>query len=287
MALPWTSQPQLCLEPLSPLHHLGPSTYRLHLGSSLPRPLSVIALPPDFSSLRLCFSFPLAPLQFSGNLVPPWPLVPLWPPPVLPGLSIPWTSSGSPPLTASLLSGGLQALPWLLSPLVPPWVILLLAPIWVALGTLTVMVLFVVIALPPATRNLETDELCEYFSQHLGEYENVLAALEDLNVSILKAMDKTKKAASINSNRTSECHTGARSLAFSSQDYQEATHLEQFVTRFLLKETTSQLQSLQSSLECAMETTAEQTRQERQVTQITLLHFVKHNIYQTRGVRRS
>uniref|UniRef100_A0A8B9KJS7 N-terminal EF-hand calcium binding protein 1 n=1 Tax=Astyanax mexicanus TaxID=7994 RepID=A0A8B9KJS7_ASTMX len=90
------------------------------------------------------------------------------------------------------------------------------------------------------TDNVDTDELCEYFSQHLGEYENVLAALEDLNVSILKAMDKTKK------------------------EYQEATHLEQFVTRFLLKETTSQLQSLQSSLECAMETTAEQTRQERQ-----------------------
>uniref|UniRef100_A0A8C1K1L7 N-terminal EF-hand calcium binding protein 1 n=1 Tax=Cyprinus carpio TaxID=7962 RepID=A0A8C1K1L7_CYPCA len=90
------------------------------------------------------------------------------------------------------------------------------------------------------TNNVDTDELCEYFSQHLGEYENVLAALEDLNVTILKAMDKTKK------------------------DYQEATHLEQFVTRFLLRETTSQLQSLQSSLECAMETTAEQTRQERQ-----------------------
>lgn len=54
------------------------------------------------------------------------------------------------------------------------------------------------------------------------------------------------------------------------QDYQEATHLEQFVTRFLLKETTSQLQSLQSSLECAMETTAEQTRQERQDFWVTL-----------------
>ncbi|XP_065147092.1 N-terminal EF-hand calcium-binding protein 1 [Paramisgurnus dabryanus] len=90
------------------------------------------------------------------------------------------------------------------------------------------------------TDNVDTDELCEYFSQHLGEYENVLAALEDLNVSILKAMDKTKK------------------------EYHEATHLERFVTRFLLKETTSQLQSLQSSLECALETTAEQTRQERQ-----------------------
>uniref|UniRef100_A0A674NGP2 N-terminal EF-hand calcium-binding protein 1 n=1 Tax=Takifugu rubripes TaxID=31033 RepID=A0A674NGP2_TAKRU len=90
------------------------------------------------------------------------------------------------------------------------------------------------------TDNVDTDELCEYFSQHLGEYENVLAALEDLNLSILKAMDKTKK------------------------DYQESTHLEQFVTRFLLKETTNQLHSLQSSLECAMETTAEQTRQEKQ-----------------------
>ncbi|XP_061520944.1 N-terminal EF-hand calcium-binding protein 1 isoform X3 [Phycodurus eques] len=90
------------------------------------------------------------------------------------------------------------------------------------------------------TDNVDTDELCEYFSQHLGEYKNVLAALEDLNVSVLKAMDKTKK------------------------DYQESTHLEQFVIRFLLKETTNQLQSLQSSLECAMETTAEQTRREKQ-----------------------
>ncbi|XP_054547884.1 N-terminal EF-hand calcium-binding protein 1 [Talpa occidentalis] len=88
--------------------------------------------------------------------------------------------------------------------------------------------------------NLDTEELCEYFSQHLGEYENVLAALEDLNLSILKAMGKTKK------------------------DYQEASNLEQFVTRFLLKETLNQLQSLQNSLECAMETTEEQTRQERQ-----------------------
>ncbi|XP_066234855.1 N-terminal EF-hand calcium-binding protein 1 isoform X1 [Saccopteryx leptura] len=90
------------------------------------------------------------------------------------------------------------------------------------------------------TNNLDTEELCEYFSQHLGEYENVLVVLEDLNLSILKAMGKTKK------------------------DYQEASNLEQFVTRFLLKETLNQLQSLQNSLECAMETTEEQTRQERQ-----------------------
>ncbi|KAM3927707.1 N-terminal EF-hand calcium-binding protein 1 [Leptodactylus fuscus] len=90
------------------------------------------------------------------------------------------------------------------------------------------------------TDNLDTEELYDYFSQHLGEYESVLAALEDLNLSILKAMDKTK------------------------QQYQNASKLEQFVTRFLLKETLNQLQSLQNSLECAMETTEEQTRQERQ-----------------------
>ncbi|KFU96224.1 N-terminal EF-hand calcium-binding protein 1, partial [Chaetura pelagica] len=90
------------------------------------------------------------------------------------------------------------------------------------------------------TDNLDTEEVCKYFSQHLGEYENVLSVLENLNITILKAMDKTKK------------------------DYQEASNLEQFVTRFLLKETVNQLQSLQSSLECAMETTEEQTRQERQ-----------------------
>ncbi|XP_032079045.1 N-terminal EF-hand calcium-binding protein 1 [Thamnophis elegans] len=91
------------------------------------------------------------------------------------------------------------------------------------------------------TDNLETEELFEYFSQHLGAYESVLSALEDLNVAILKAMDTTKK------------------------NYQEASTLEQFVTRFLLKETLNQLQSLHNSLECAMETTEEQTQQQQQV----------------------
>ncbi|NWY26253.1 NECA1 protein, partial [Pheucticus melanocephalus] len=81
--------------------------------------------------------------------------------------------------------------------------------------------------------------LLDYFTKHLGEYENVLSVLEDLNITILKAMDKTKK------------------------DYQKASSLEQFVTRFPLKETLNQLQSLQSSLECAMESTEEQSRQER------------------------
>ncbi|NXR41059.1 NECA1 protein, partial [Zosterops hypoxanthus] len=35
--------------------------------------------------------------------------------------------------------------------------------------------------------------LSDYFSKHLGVYENVLSVLEDLNITILKAMEKTKK----------------------------------------------------------------------------------------------
>ncbi|XP_046896363.1 N-terminal EF-hand calcium-binding protein 1-like [Hypomesus transpacificus] len=85
------------------------------------------------------------------------------------------------------------------------------------------------------TDNLDTDKLSEYFAPHLGEYLNVLSSLEKLNVAILKAMDKTKEG------------------------YQSSSVLGQFVTRFLLRETSTQLQSLQSSLECAMEAVDEQS----------------------------
>ncbi|KAM4587258.1 N-terminal EF-hand calcium-binding protein 1 isoform 2-T2 [Odontesthes bonariensis] len=84
-------------------------------------------------------------------------------------------------------------------------------------------------------KNLDTDKLSDYFSQHLGEYLNVLSALETLNVAILKAMDKTK------------------------EEYQDSSVLGQFVTRFMLRETSSQLLSLQRSLQCAMEAVEEQS----------------------------
>ncbi|MGH0158813.1 UNVERIFIED_CONTAM: hypothetical protein FKN15_038788 [Acipenser sinensis] len=83
--------------------------------------------------------------------------------------------------------------------------------------------------------NLDTEKLCDYFSEHLGEYLDVLSALEKLNIAILKALDKTK------------------------EEYQSSSQLSQFVTRFLLRETSSQLQSLQGSLECAMEAVEEQS----------------------------
>ncbi|XP_073539859.1 N-terminal EF-hand calcium-binding protein 3 isoform X2 [Phyllobates terribilis] len=90
------------------------------------------------------------------------------------------------------------------------------------------------------TNNMDTELLCDYFSEYLGEYKNVLAALQNLNVTILTAMDKTK------------------------MDYEKASQMEQFVTRFLLRETMTQLHSLQSSLECALEAVEIQTRQDRQ-----------------------
>ncbi|NXC94383.1 NECA1 protein, partial [Certhia familiaris] len=93
------------------------------------------------------------------------------------------------------------------------------------------------------TDNLDTEELY-YFSKHFGEYENVLSVLEDLNIAILKAKDKTKKLPIWNS-----------------------------LTRFLLKETLNQLQSLQNSLECAMETMEEQSQQESQINCKVIFFF--------------
>nr|XP_040130596.1 N-terminal EF-hand calcium-binding protein 3 isoform X3 [Ictidomys tridecemlineatus] len=80
------------------------------------------------------------------------------------------------------------------------------------------------------TDNLETDKLCDYFSKRLGVYRPVLAALESLNRAVLTAMDATKL------------------------EYEQASKVDQFVTRFLLRETVGQLQALQSSLEGASET---------------------------------
>ncbi|XP_078399070.1 N-terminal EF-hand calcium-binding protein 2 isoform X3 [Cetorhinus maximus] len=77
----------------------------------------------------------------------------------------------------------------------------------------------------------------DYFASHMGDYEDVLACLETLNLSILKAMDYTKKV------------------------YESGTKLDQFVTRFLLKETASQIQSLLTSVESAVDAINDQTTQ--------------------------
>ncbi|XP_069596525.1 N-terminal EF-hand calcium-binding protein 2 isoform X1 [Ranitomeya imitator] len=85
------------------------------------------------------------------------------------------------------------------------------------------------------TNNVDTRELCDYFANHMGDYEDVLSSLETLNLSILKAMGYTKKV------------------------YERGTNVDQFVTRFLLKETANQIQSLLSSVESAVDAIDEQT----------------------------
>ncbi|XP_051512589.1 N-terminal EF-hand calcium-binding protein 2 isoform X2 [Myxocyprinus asiaticus] len=84
------------------------------------------------------------------------------------------------------------------------------------------------------TSNVDTKELCDYFAKHMGEYEGVLASLETLNLAILKAMDFTKKV------------------------YERGTNVDQFVTRFLLKESANQIQSLLNSVESAVDAIDEQ-----------------------------
>uniref|UniRef100_A0A8C5MQG5 N-terminal EF-hand calcium binding protein 2 n=1 Tax=Leptobrachium leishanense TaxID=445787 RepID=A0A8C5MQG5_9ANUR len=73
----------------------------------------------------------------------------------------------------------------------------------------------------------------------MGDYEDVLSSLETLNLSILKAMDYTKRV------------------------YERGTNVDQFVTRFLLKETANQIQSLLSSVESAVDAIDEQANQIR------------------------
>ncbi|XP_016021442.2 N-terminal EF-hand calcium-binding protein 2 isoform X7 [Rousettus aegyptiacus] len=92
------------------------------------------------------------------------------------------------------------------------------------------------------TNHVDTKELCDYFVDHMGDYEDVLASLETLNHSVLKAMGYTKKV----------------------YEGEGGSNVDQFVTRFLLKETANQIQSLLSSVESAVEAIEEQTSQIRQ-----------------------
>ncbi|KAM6324808.1 N-terminal EF-hand calcium-binding protein 2 [Podargus strigoides] len=106
------------------------------------------------------------------------------------------------------------------------------------------------------TNNVDTKELCDYFADHMGDYEDVLASLETLNLSILKAMDYTKRVFNPFSSVVSSC----RCICVV---YESGSNVDQFVTRFLLKETANQTQSLLSSVESAVDAIDEQTNPAR------------------------
>nr|XP_006012678.2 PREDICTED: N-terminal EF-hand calcium-binding protein 1-like [Latimeria chalumnae] len=95
---------------------------------------------------------------------------------------------------------------------------------------------------------------------NVGQVRSMTASLHSASSSI-SLYSQYIKGSSANINAASSMYS---KTSYQTLDYQESSNLEQFVTRFLLKETVNQLQSLQNSLECAMETTEEQTRHERQ-----------------------
>ncbi|RMC09127.1 hypothetical protein DUI87_14134 [Hirundo rustica rustica] len=135
------------------------------------------------------------------------------------------------------------------------------------------------------TNNVDTKELCDYFADHMGDYEDVLASLEMLNLSILKAMDYTKrtpdqKANSLCDAIRSDFLASSAGLCMGSswaarlwgagtggdmnlKVYESGSNVDQFVTRFLLKETANQTQSLLSSVESAVDAIDEQTNPAR------------------------
>ncbi|KAM7332389.1 hypothetical protein ACRRTK_009097 [Alexandromys fortis] len=150
------------------------------------------------------------------------------------------------------------------------------------------------------TNHVDTKELCDYFVDHMGDYEDVLASLETLNHSVLKAMGYTKKRTegpflALHPDVAESAphyhftllhphplliHTVMLALhcrglllpanilrpceSRSSGVYEGGSNVDQFVTRFLLKETANQIQSLLSSVESAVEAIDEQTSQIRQ-----------------------
>ncbi|XP_078612916.1 N-terminal EF-hand calcium-binding protein 1-like isoform X5 [Branchiostoma floridae x Branchiostoma japonicum] len=79
------------------------------------------------------------------------------------------------------------------------------------------------------TNNIDVGELCDYFSQQLGPFEQVYSALEDLNSSINTALMST------------------------AQDYPSMPQEGQFMRRFLLKEVLNQMESQQRSVDVASE----------------------------------
>ncbi|XP_035849345.1 N-terminal EF-hand calcium-binding protein 1 [Sander lucioperca] len=122
------------------------------------------------------------------------------------------------------------------------------------------------------TDNVDTDELCGKLILHPNknglpsteEEEKGSRGREEIRKKARQRKSEGDRTTRKDKQTVQQNERKATSGKTGRAEYQESTHLEQFVTRFLLKETTNQLYSLQCSLECAMETTAEQTRQEKQ-----------------------
>ncbi|CAI9715127.1 N-terminal EF-hand calcium-binding protein 1-like isoform X2 [Octopus vulgaris] len=90
------------------------------------------------------------------------------------------------------------------------------------------------------TNNIDTEELCAYFSLHLGAFKDIYAVLDDLNSNMTSVLFST------------------------SQTYKDSSRKEQFVTRFLLHEILNQFTAVQRAMENASDALDEQAREQNE-----------------------
>lgn len=88
------------------------------------------------------------------------------------------------------------------------------------------------------TNYIDPGELCQFFSQHLGEFKPIYDVVEDLHTKINTALHTTAKT------------------------YPAETRMNKFIKRFLMKEVTNQVSALQLPLESASEGMDELAKEE-------------------------
>jgi len=88
------------------------------------------------------------------------------------------------------------------------------------------------------TNNIDTEELCTYFAQHLGQFKDMFALLEVFN------------------------HKMTEMLYATSKKYKESPRTDKFITRFMLREVLQQMACLTKPMEGAQEILDAQAREE-------------------------
>ncbi|KAL5021281.1 hypothetical protein ScPMuIL_000436 [Solemya velum] len=116
------------------------------------------------------------------------------------------------------------------------------------------------------TDNIDTNELCAYFSKHLGEFKEIYGLVEELNNKISSVLQST------------------------SQTYKDLSRTDQFINRFIIHEVLNQISAVQRPVDAACDALDEQSRGERaDITPVNTEQNVKKSsgIIPGRVVRRA
>ncbi|XP_028391753.1 N-terminal EF-hand calcium-binding protein 1-like [Dendronephthya gigantea] len=79
------------------------------------------------------------------------------------------------------------------------------------------------------TANIDTQELCDYFQEHLGPFSSIFSGLENMNTAVNSALLETSKS------------------------YPDASFFAKFTRRFLMQEVVNQLGSVQYHVDTALD----------------------------------